>query len=95
MRRYFGQRVIDARQNWRVVPLEISFRSTEPVLQAIDAIFRHPAAHDGVALEGSEIRHVAARAGHAGYSSSSSTQSVARATAFALLRISFPIPSVC
>jgi ATP-dependent helicase/nuclease subunit A len=66
MRRYFEQRVIGARQNWRVVPLEISFRSTEPVLRAIDAIFRHPAAHDGVALEGGEIRHVAARIGHAG-----------------------------
>ena len=49
-----------------MVPLEISFRSTEPVLQAIDAIFRHEAARDGVALDGSEIRHVAARAGQAG-----------------------------
>jgi ATP-dependent helicase/nuclease subunit A len=66
MRRHFEQRVTEARQDWRVVPLEISFRSTEPVLRAIDAIFRHQAAHDGVALDGSEIRHVAARAGHAG-----------------------------
>jgi ATP-dependent helicase/nuclease subunit A len=66
MRRHFEERITDARQEWRVVPLEISFRSTEPVLQAIDAIFRHQAAHDGVAFDGGEIRHVAARAGHAG-----------------------------
>jgi len=66
MRQYFEQRVTAARRDWRVVPLEVSFRSTEPVLRAIDAIFRHQAAHDGVALEGGEIRHIAARAGHAG-----------------------------
>jgi ATP-dependent helicase/nuclease subunit A len=66
VRRYFQGKVEAAQQDWRVVPLEISFRSTEPVLRAIDAIFRHQAAHDGVALDGVEIRHFAARAGHAG-----------------------------
>src|SRR6516225_11134212 len=57
MREHFEARIRDARQDWRVVPLEISFRSTEPVLRAIDAIFRHEAARDGVAFDGSEIRH--------------------------------------
>jgi ATP-dependent helicase/nuclease subunit A len=66
MRHYFETRIATAQQEWRAVPLEISFRSTEPVLQAIDAIFRQPAASDGVALDGAEIRHVPARAGHAG-----------------------------
>jgi len=66
MREHFEARIRDARQDWRVVPLEISFRSTEPVLRAIDAIFRHEAARDGVAFDGSEIRHIAARTGHAG-----------------------------
>ncbi|HEX3416249.1 MAG TPA: double-strand break repair helicase AddA, partial [Stellaceae bacterium] len=66
MRDYFERRVSDARQGWRVVPLEVSFRSTEPVLRAIDAVFRHEAARDGVALDGNEIRHIASRAGHAG-----------------------------
>ena len=41
MREHFERRVSDARQGWRVVPLEVSFRSTEPVLRAIDAVFRH------------------------------------------------------
>ena len=66
MRRHFAARIAAAQQEWRLVPLEISFRSTEPVLRAIDAIFRHEAAHDGVALDGDAIRHVAARAGQAG-----------------------------
>jgi ATP-dependent helicase/nuclease subunit A len=66
MREYFERRISDARQEWRVVPLEVSFRSTESVLRAIDAVFRHEAARDGVALDGSEIRHIASRAGHAG-----------------------------
>jgi ATP-dependent helicase/nuclease subunit A len=66
MRRHFETRITEARQDWRVVPLEISFRSTEPILRAIDAIFQHEAARDGVALDGSDIRHIAARAGHTG-----------------------------
>jgi len=66
MRRHFQGRITAAEQEWRVVPLEISFRSTEPVLQAIDAIFWHDAARDGVALDGGPIRHVACRAGQAG-----------------------------
>ncbi len=66
MRNHFEARISAARQDWQVVPLDISFRSTEPVLRAIDAIFRHEAAHDGVALDAGEIRHIAARTGQAG-----------------------------
>jgi len=66
MRRHFETRTAAAGQEWRSVPLEISFRSTEPVLRAIDAIFRREEAHEGVALDGSEIRHLASRIGQAG-----------------------------
>jgi ATP-dependent helicase/nuclease subunit A len=66
MQKHFETRIIAAEQEWRVVPLEISFRSTEPVLRAIDAIFQYHAARDGVALDGDPIRHVACRAGQAG-----------------------------
>jgi ATP-dependent helicase/nuclease subunit A len=66
MRSHFEARISNARQSWHIVPLDVSFRSTEPVLQAIDSIFQHEAAHDGVALDGAEIRHIAARNGHAG-----------------------------
>jgi len=66
MQRHFEERVTAAQREWRVVPLEISFRSTEPVLRAIDTIFRHDAARDGVALDAGPIRHVASRTGQAG-----------------------------
>ena len=39
---------------------------TEPVLRAVDAVFRQAEAADGVALDGGAIRHIAARAGQAG-----------------------------
>ncbi len=40
MRQHFEQRVNDANQAWLELPLAVSFRSTEPILQAVDAIFR-------------------------------------------------------
>ncbi|MGE5271378.1 MAG: double-strand break repair helicase AddA, partial [Thiohalocapsa sp.] len=67
MRQHFQERVTAAtRDGWRIVPLEISFRAAEPLLQAVDAVFRQDAAADGVALDGIAIRHVAARGGAAG-----------------------------
>ena len=66
MRKHFEMRVSEAQQQWRIVPLEISFRATEPLLAAVDAVFGRAGAADGVALDGAAIRHVAARAGHAG-----------------------------
>jgi ATP-dependent helicase/nuclease subunit A len=53
-------------QGWHDVALGVSFRSTEAVLTAVDAVFAQPQAQDGVALDGAAIRHVAARSGHAG-----------------------------
>src|SRR5207302_7521742 len=66
MRQHFETRIAAAGQEWHAVPLEISYRSTEPVLRAIDAIFRREDAREGVALDGCEIRHVASRVGQAG-----------------------------
>ncbi|MGC2415380.1 MAG: UvrD-helicase domain-containing protein, partial [Stellaceae bacterium] len=66
MRAHFQARVTAAKQVWRVVPLEISFRAAAPLLQAVDAVFQDAAAADGVALDGTAIRHVASRAGQAG-----------------------------
>jgi ATP-dependent helicase/nuclease subunit A len=66
MREHFQTRVTNAKQGWTVVPLEISFRASAPLLQAVDAVFALAGAADGVALDGSAIRHIAARAGHAG-----------------------------
>src|SRR5438132_685888 len=51
MHQHFQARVTAAQQDWQMVPLEISFRAAEPLLQAVDAVFRHDAAADGVALD--------------------------------------------
>ncbi len=66
MRRHFQERVNAAHQPWIELPLDISFRSTEPILRAVDAIFGRPETRDGVALDGHHIRHVAQRTGEAG-----------------------------
>ncbi len=66
MRDHFAGQVDTARTGWRDVDLNLSFRSTESVLSAIDAVFQDPAAADGVLEEGHEMRHRAARSGHAG-----------------------------
>src|SRR5207248_3751249 len=66
MRQHFQARVDAAQQHWRIVPLEISFRATEPLLRAVDAVFRHDAAANGVALDSLPIRQVAAGEGQAG-----------------------------
>jgi ATP-dependent helicase/nuclease subunit A len=66
MRAHFEERVNAVSRVWRTVPLDISFRAAEPLLQAIDAVFAVAAAANGVALDGDAIRHVAARIGQAG-----------------------------
>ena len=58
-------RVRDAGQTWEDVPLEVSFRSTPPVLALVDAVFAGGDAARGVA-DGAPLQHVADRAGQAG-----------------------------
>src|SRR5205823_349521 len=59
-------RVNAAKQIWQVAPLGLSFRASEPLLDAVDALFQQPRAADGVALDGEAIHHLAARSGQAG-----------------------------
>ena len=66
MRRHFAERVPAAGKDWREVPIDISFRSTDAVLRAVDATFAAPPARDGVVEPGGELHHRAHRAGHAG-----------------------------
>jgi ATP-dependent helicase/nuclease subunit A len=54
-----------AKQEFRAVPLDVSFRSTEPVLALVDAVFAEAPARDGVAAD-KKLEHRVDRAGHAG-----------------------------
>ncbi|HXZ00806.1 MAG TPA: double-strand break repair helicase AddA [Stellaceae bacterium] len=66
LRDYFAKRVAAARQRWKSVDLDISFRSTDAVLAAVDAVFARAEASDGVALDGAPIHHLPFRERHAG-----------------------------
>jgi ATP-dependent helicase/nuclease subunit A len=64
MRAHFAARIPN--EKWRPVDLDRSFRSVPAILQAVDAVFAHPAAGDGVVPPGTQLRHIADRAGMAG-----------------------------
>lgn len=63
----FKQRTQDAGLPWREPELTVSFRSTAPVLQLVDAVFADAQAARGVAEEqGRAMRHITARPGQGG-----------------------------
>ena len=66
MRRHFAAKIEGTGSQLQDVPLDISFRSTEAVLQAVDAVFALPEMQEGVALDGRVIAHSSARPGQAG-----------------------------
>ena len=59
------QRVENSGQEWKDVTLDVSFRSTAPVLALVDAVFAEPMAAEGVS-EDAPLRHLADRADYAG-----------------------------
>ena len=59
-------RVRAAEGEWRDVTLDVSFRSTAPVLALVDAVFADPAAADGVVSQPGTLRHYPDRATVAG-----------------------------
>ncbi len=59
------RRVEQAGADWRDVTLDVSFRSTAPVLQLVDAVFAQEDAAAGVSAPGA-LHHIADRAAHAG-----------------------------
>jgi ATP-dependent helicase/nuclease subunit A len=51
---------------WRTIPLNLSFRTVEPVLRAVDQVFADATRTPGVEASGKAIRHIAKRFGHSG-----------------------------
>ncbi|HZQ02030.1 MAG TPA: double-strand break repair helicase AddA [Reyranella sp.] len=60
MRDWFADKSRDARQGFVPVDLTVSFRSTPAVLEAVDRVFQHDQAANGVARPG-EVEHLASR----------------------------------
>jgi len=61
-----ARRVRNAGQRWLDAELDVSFRSTAPVLALVDAVFADPLAAPGVVAAGESLTHYADRSGHAG-----------------------------
>jgi ATP-dependent helicase/nuclease subunit A len=64
MREQFSRRIQAANHPWQPVELDMSFRSTAPVLAAVDRVFAPPAVHAGVAP--AAPHHRCLRVGEAG-----------------------------
>lgn len=63
---HFSRAVREAGGNFAAVPLNVSFRSTAPVLALVDAVFADGPARRGVVEEGQALRHRADREADAG-----------------------------
>ncbi|WP_412559302.1 double-strand break repair helicase AddA [Thalassospira sp. MIT1370] len=66
MRRYFRERANEIAAEWREVPMNISFRSTDAVLGTVDRVFAGPVAKQGVGDDGADVAHSPFRVGQAG-----------------------------
>ncbi len=64
--RLLRERVASANKPWRDAQLDVSFRSTRPVLELVDQVFADPLAAEGVVEPGQPLTHHADRAEHAG-----------------------------
>jgi len=66
-RRIYGERVTQAGLGWHRGELKTSFRSTEPVLALVDAVFGQAEAEAGVCDDDpAPLHHIAHRLGHGG-----------------------------
>lgn len=66
MHSHFKKRVLNAQHEWQDVPLNISFRSTQPVLDLVNYLLKHKQAKAGVVLENEDTTHLASREGESG-----------------------------
>lgn len=64
--RQFADLANRAQLTWRHVPLDVSFRTVDPVLTAVDAVFADALRTPGVTTHGNTVRHIAKRQGQAG-----------------------------
>lgn len=63
---HYAEAVRDAGHEFRERPLDVSFRSTAPVLSLVDAVFAEGAARAGVVDGDAPLVHYPRRSGHAG-----------------------------
>lgn len=64
MKTYFQDKIINSRHEFKVIPLNASFRSTEAVLNLVNNLLKHPVAKSGVTEE--DATHNLTRVGEPG-----------------------------
>ena len=52
---------------WRRVPLNLSFRTVQPVLDVVDEVFSNATTTPGLTADAARIKHIASRFGHSGH----------------------------
>ncbi|NOU05609.1 MAG: double-strand break repair helicase AddA, partial [Hyphomicrobiaceae bacterium] len=62
----FARKARDTAQTWNRVPLNVSFRTTSPVLETVDRVFADQTKMAGLTADASVIQHIAFRTGRAG-----------------------------
>ncbi len=61
MHALFKERVLTSKHEWKDVPLNISFRSTQPILDLVNYLLKHQHAKAGVVLDHEDTTHLASR----------------------------------
>ena len=63
---HFAKMAENAGALWRRVPLNLSFRTVQPVLDAVDGVFADSSRTPGLTAASDKIVHIASRFGHSG-----------------------------
>ena len=66
MHSHYASVAKQAAHSWHSIALDRSFRSTEPILQAVDTVFSDEALKKAVSFSELDIQHIPHRTGHAG-----------------------------
>ena len=66
MRLFFENKIKSSENDFETVPFNLSFRSTQPILDVVNALLKNPNAADGVLWNGEEAFHLPYRAQDAG-----------------------------
>jgi len=66
MRKHFSKKAINSQNFWEDVSLDVSFRSTEPILKVVDSVFSKEPASIGVVKTDETLEHLPIRSGDGG-----------------------------
>lgn len=66
MQDFFASKIKDSQKKYEAVDLDISFRSSQPILQVVDMVFNHAEHNKGVIFDDDKIQHFSFYQSHFG-----------------------------